>query len=200
MGDLMPSKSEGYSNDKFGEDFTPLHMEMKMYIVNNSEQISFDEIAGNKYAKDVIKESFVTPSLFPQLFKDTNAKPWRSILLYGPPGVGKSMLTSSVARHSKRTCFWFSLEKNLKKHGVDSDVLLATLFEVVKQHAPSVILLEEFDSLGRQRTSQESEADRRLKNGFYKMMDEINKSSDEVSVLATTSIPWELDVAALRRF
>jgi vacuolar protein-sorting-associated protein 4 len=84
------------------------------------------------------------------------------------------MLTSSVAKHSKMTCFWFSLEQNIKKFGGDCELLLNTLFEVAKEHAPSVILLEEFDSFGRKRTSTESEQDRRMKNGFYKMMDLIN--------------------------
>lgn len=150
-------------------------MQMHLYIIKNNEQISFEEIAGNQYAKDVIKESFVTPSLFPQLFLDSRAKPWRSILLYGPPGVGKTMLTSSVAKHSKMTCFWFSLEKNFKKNKTEIETLLSTLLEVAKEHAPSVILLEEFDSLGRKRTSSESESDRRMKNSFYRLMDEINK-------------------------
>jgi len=85
------------------------------------------------------------------------------------------MLTSSVAKHSKMTCFWFSLEKNLKKHEGELDVILGALLDVAKQLAPSIILLEEFDSIGRKRTSSESESDRRMKNSFYKMMDDINK-------------------------
>jgi vacuolar protein-sorting-associated protein 4 len=110
------------------------------------------------------------------------------------------MLTSSVAKHSKMTCFWFSLEKNFKKSKTEMENLLSTLLEVAKEHAPSVILLEEFDSLGRKRTSTESEQDRRMKNSFYKLMDEINRCPEWISVFATTSIPWDLDVAALRRF
>jgi hypothetical protein len=68
----MPSHSEGKSLtfDVYNEDEEQnnLKLQMHLYIIKNNEQISFDEIAGNQYAKEIIKESFITPSLFPQLF------------------------------------------------------------------------------------------------------------------------------------
>ena len=72
------------------------------------------------------------------------------------------------------------------------------LFDLAKEHSPSIILIDEMDSLGRKRTGKESETERRIKIEFLKQMDNIKDAS--VSVFSTTNMPWELDVAALRRF
>ncbi|CDW90465.1 aaa family protein [Stylonychia lemnae] len=157
-------------------------------IMTKQQCMSFDDIAGNDYAKEIINETFVLPSIMPQVFKG-KARPWQSILLYGvrfidlfyinqPPGVGKTMLTQAVCYHSKATCFWVSL----------ADITSKFIGE------------NEMDSLGRKRTGNESETERRIKTEFLKQMDMIKNIPEKVSVFATTNMPWELDIAALRRF
>lgn len=75
------------------------------------------------------------------------------------------------------------------------------LFELAREHSPSIIIIDEMDSLGRKRTGNESETERRIKTEFLKQMDNIKNMKDErISVFATTNMPWELDIAALRRF
>jgi len=74
------------------------------------------------------------------------------------------------------------------------------LFELAREHSPSIILIDEMDSLGRRRTGNESETERRIKTEFLRQMDNIRKIDEQVSVFATTNMPWELDIAALRRF
>jgi vacuolar protein-sorting-associated protein 4 len=74
------------------------------------------------------------------------------------------------------------------------------LFELAREHSPSIILIDEMDSLGRRRTGNESETERRIKIEFLKQMDNIKNIPEKVSVFATTNLPWELDIAALRRF
>mmetsp|Transcript_27783 Transcript_27783/g.20165 ORF Transcript_27783/g.20165 Transcript_27783/m.20165 type:complete len:91 (+) Transcript_27783:1041-1313(+) len=74
------------------------------------------------------------------------------------------------------------------------------LFELAREHSPSIILIDEMDSLGRRRTGNESETERRIKTEFLRQMDNIRKMDEQVSVFATTNMPWELDIAALRRF
>ena len=66
---------------------------LRKCILPSKPEISFDDIAGCEYAKDCIKMSFVVPEVSPLLFQMGNVRPWQSILLYGPPGVGKTMLT-----------------------------------------------------------------------------------------------------------
>jgi vacuolar protein-sorting-associated protein 4 len=74
------------------------------------------------------------------------------------------------------------------------------LFELAKEHSPSIILIDEMDSLGRKRTSGENETERRIKTEFLKQMDNLKHIKERISVFATTNMPWELDIAALRRF
>ena len=74
------------------------------------------------------------------------------------------------------------------------------LFDLAKEHSPSILLIDEMDSLGRKRTGKESETERRIKTEFLKQMDNIKNIPEKVSVFATTNMPWELDIAALRRF
>ena len=74
------------------------------------------------------------------------------------------------------------------------------LFELAREHAPSILIIDEMDTLGRKRTGKESETERRIKNEFLKQMDFIKRIPEKVSVFATTDMPWELDVASLRRF
>jgi ATP-dependent 26S proteasome regulatory subunit len=65
---------------------------LKRCILTRKPEINFKDIAGNAYAKEIINQSFVLPDLCPKLFQGSKAHPWQSILLYGPPGVGKTML------------------------------------------------------------------------------------------------------------
>ena len=110
------------------------------------------------------------------------------------------MLALSVCHHSKSTCFWVSLADITSKFIGESEKLLNMLFELAIEEAPSIIIIDEMDSLGRTRTGNESETERRIKTEFLKQMDKIKRITEKVSVFATTNMPWELDIAALRRF
>jgi vacuolar protein-sorting-associated protein 4 len=110
------------------------------------------------------------------------------------------MLAQAVCYHSKATCFWVSLADITSKFIGESEKLLQMLFELAREHSPSILLIDEMDSLGRKRTGKESETERRIKTEFLKQMDNIKNIPESVSVFATTNMPWELDIAALRRF
>ena len=110
------------------------------------------------------------------------------------------MLALSICHHVKATCFWVSLADITSKFIGESEKLLNMLFELASEEAPSIIIIDEMDSLGRTRTGNESESERRIKTEFLKQMDKIRRIKESVSVFATTNMPWEMDVAALRRF
>lgn len=110
------------------------------------------------------------------------------------------MLALSICHHVKATCFWVSLADITSKFIGESEKLLSILFEIAREEAPSIIIIDEFDSLGRTRTGNESESERRIKNEFLKQMDNIRNIEESVRLFATTNMPWEMDVAALRRF
>jgi vacuolar protein-sorting-associated protein 4 len=183
-------------SDKY---YSQLKAKLRESILIKKPQIGFKDIAGNDYAKEIIKETFIIRESHPSIFKN-KVRPWQSILLYGPPGVGKTMLALSVCHHSKSTCFWVSSADITSKFIGESEKLLNMLFEIAREEAPSIILIDEMDSLGRTRTGSESETERRIKTEFLKQMDKIRTIDERVSVFATTNMPWEMDIAALRRF
>lgn len=110
------------------------------------------------------------------------------------------MLAQAVCYHSKAACFWVSIADITSKFIGESEKLLQMLFELAREHSPSILLIDEMDSLGRKRTGKESETERRIKTEFLRQMDNIKNIPEKVSVFATTNMPWELDIAALRRF
>eukprot|EP00357_Protocruzia_adherens_P006434 CAMPEP_0114988938 /NCGR_PEP_ID=MMETSP0216-20121206/9901_1 /TAXON_ID=223996 /ORGANISM="Protocruzia adherens, Strain Boccale" /LENGTH=489 /DNA_ID=CAMNT_0002351823 /DNA_START=213 /DNA_END=1682 /DNA_ORIENTATION=+ len=178
--------------------YEELRDSLKKCIMTTPTGVTFDQVAGNEYIKETIRESLIMPSKFPHLFNG-KPKPWHKILLYGPPGVGKTMLLQAIANEVDATCFWVSVADVTSKYIGESERLLRLLFELAKEYAPSVIFIDEMDSIGRKRNGQESETERRIKTEFLRQMDEI-KWDERVHVIATTNMPWELDIAALRRF
>lgn len=171
-------------------------------ILTHKPNVSFSDIAGNEYVKDLIRESLLLPNLMPNLFSKTRGKPrpWNKILLYGPPGVGKTMIAQAICSEVTDTCFWVSLSDVTSKFIGESEKLLHHLFQLAAEQSPSVIVFDEMDSLVRKRSGGESETERRIKTEFLRQLDYIADGNTDVKVIGTTNMPWELDIAALRRF
>jgi len=185
--------------DMIQKYYKELRNALKNCMMTKRASVSFKDIAGNCYAKKIIQEAFVLPNLLPGYFTG-KPKPWNKILLYGPPGVGKTMMCQAVATEMNASVLWVSLADITSKYTGESEKLLITLFDMAREKAPSVIIIDEMDSIGRKRSSQENETERRIKTEFLKQLDGINSGNDGVYVLATTNMPWELDIACIRRF
>merc|ERR1719252_481472 len=126
-------------------------------IVMDKPNVSWDDVAGLEQAKDALKEAVVLPVKFPQFFTGKR-KPWSGFLLYGPPGTGKSYLAKAVATEADSTFFSVSSSDLVSKWLGESEKLVGQLFALAREQAPSIIFIDEIDSLCSARGDNESEA------------------------------------------
>ncbi|KAI3466827.1 hypothetical protein Pfo_023490 [Paulownia fortunei] len=169
-------------------------------IIRGSPDVKWESIKGLENAKRLLKEAVVMPIKYPKYFTGL-LTPWKGILLFGPPGTGKTMLAKAVATECKTTFFNISASSIVSKWRGDSEKLVKVLFELARHHAPSTIFLDEIDAIISQRGEgrSEHEASRRLKTELLIQMDGLTRTDELVFVLAATNLPWELDAAMLRR-
>ena len=132
--------------------------------------VHWGDIEGLNDAKQTLLENIVYPQLNPQLFSGI-LKPDTGVLLYGPPGNGKTMLAKAVA--TECNCKFFSISASTlnSKHFGESEKIMKDLFTVARLHAPSVIFIDEIESILCKRSDYEHEASRRLKTEFIIQVD-----------------------------
>lgn len=169
-------------------------------IVMEKPNIKWDDVAGLEAAKEALKEAVILPIKFPHLFTGKRT-PWRGILLFGPPGTGKSYLAKAVATEANNSTF-FSISSSdlVSKWLGESEKLVKNLFSLARENKPSIIFIDEIDSLCGSRSENESEAARRIKTEFLVQMQGVGVDNDGILVLGATNIPWTLDSAIRRRF
>lgn len=167
-------------------------------ILDRSPQVLWDDIAGMAEAKRLLNEAVILPSLVPELFTGV-LQPWRGVLMFGPPGTGKTMLAKAVATSAKTTFFNMSASVLINKHLGESEKMVRTLFQVARAYSPSTIFFDEVDAIAGS-AQGDHDALRRVKAELLQQMDGVHgDTSSRVIVLATTNRPWDLDEGIRRR-
>lgn len=203
--------SNSSSSNENGEDEDELPEELKRYgkdlvekilneIVDAGDPITFDDIAGLHDAKQTIQEVICWPMKRPDLFTGLRKAP-NGLLLYGPPGTGKTLIGKAIAHESGATFFSISSSSLTSKWIGEGEKLVRTMFAVAAYREPSVVFIDEIDSLLTQRKSDENEASRRIKTEFLVQLDGTGTTAQgRVLTIGATNRPQELDEAARRRF
>lgn len=168
-------------------------------IMDSGKSVTWDDIAGLEYTKKIIKEVVVFPMLRPDIFTGLRRPP-KGILLFGPPGTGKTLIGKCIASQSKSTFFSISASSLTSKWIGEGEKMVRALFAVARVHQPSVVFIDEIDSLLTQRSETEHESSRRLKTEFLVQLDGAATSDDDrILIVGATNRPQELDEAARRR-
>lgn len=201
-GSKKDSKDKGSDNSDDEDDPEKKKMLSKLNdaIMVEKPNIKWDDVAGLESAKEALKEAVILPIKFPHLFTGKR-QPWRGILLFGPPGTGKSYLAKAVATEANNSTFFSVSSSDLVSKWLgESEKLVKNLFEMAREQKPSIIFIDEVDSLTSSRSDNESESARRIKTEFLVQMQGVGNDNDGVLVLGATNIPWVLDAAIRRRF
>jgi len=172
----------------------PLRRENK----SDGEEIGYDDIGGCKKQLYQIRELVELPLRHPQLFSTVGVKPPRGILMYGPPGSGKTLIARAVANEAGAFLFVINGPEIMSKMSGESESNLRKAFEEAEKNSPSIIFIDEIDSLAPKRDKTQGEVEKKIVSQLLTLMDGISAKS-QVVVIACTNRPNSID-PSLRRF
>lgn len=167
-------------------------------IVTEKPDTRWEDIGGLEEAKGIIKEAIVLPFI---KNKPSYVRSPRSVLLYGPPGNGKTLIAKASSHVLGATFFEARASVLLSKYFGESSKLVSALFSKARKEQPSLVFIDEMDALAVARSGNINEASRRVLSEFLMEMDGFNtKKEDRVIIIAATNKPWDLDDAIVSRF
>jgi len=163
-------------------------------------KVGWNDIAGLDDVKKFVKESYALS--FAKRPEEVGVSKAANLLLYGPPGTGKTLIAAAVSKGLEATFFSCKLSDMLSKYFGESNKLVNAIFELAEQMNPSVVFLDDFESVVSNRDGDSSGVERRVLTEFLTCLDGFeSKSSDKlVLVIAATNKPWLIDEAVLSRF
>ena len=163
--------------------------------------VSWESVGGLEEIKNRLKESVEWPLTKPELFEHFGIKPPRGIVLFGAPGTGKTLLAKAIANEAKANFISIKGPELISKWVGESEKAIREIFKKAKQSSPSIIFLDEFESIAGMRSSNSqsggSDVANRVVNQLLASMDGV-ESLDGVIVVAATNRPEMIDPALLR--
>lgn len=162
------------------------------------DEVGYDDIGGCRKQMAQIREMIELPLRHPQLFKTLGVKPPRGVLLYGPPGSGKTLIARAVANETGAFFFLINGPEIMSKMAGEAEGNLRKAFEEAEKNSPAIIFIDELDSIAPKRDKVHGEVERRVVSQLLTLMDGL-KGRGHVIVIAATNRPNSLD-PALRRF
>ncbi|CAN1264298.1 Uncharacterized AAA domain-containing protein C24B10.10c [Linum perenne] len=194
--DILKMETEVAPDNEFEKRIRP------EVIPANEIGVTFADIGALDETKESLQELVMLPLRRPDLFNGGLLKPCRGILLFGPPGTGKTMLAKAIANEAGASFINVSMSTITSKWFGEDEKNVRALFTLAAKVSPTIIFVDEVDSMLGQRTRVgEHEAMRKIKNEFMTHWDGLlTKTGERILVLAATNRPFDLDEAIIRRF
>jgi len=162
-------------------------------------RMTFKDVGGMDDVKEQFRVNIILPLKNPKLFQSYGKRVGGGILLFGPPGCGKTYLSRALAGECNATFYRVGIHEILDKFLGESEKNMHSLFEMARRNAPTVVFLDEIDLLGHKRTDDSwGRALRGATNVLLSEMDDVGKPDKPVLVVGATNTPWSVD-SALRR-
>jgi SpoVK/Ycf46/Vps4 family AAA+-type ATPase len=163
-----------------------------------SERITFREVGGLHDVKKQIQRKIITPFQKPSLFERFRKKAGGGILLYGPPGCGKTLLARATAGECGASFYNVAISDVLDMYIGESERKLHAIFDQARHTAPAVLFFDEVEALGGKRQYTREATSSKLVSQFLSELDGFAQNNQGVLILAATNVPWAVD-AAFRR-
>lgn len=160
--------------------------------------INFSDIGGMEAVKEEIRMKILYPLKNPDLFKAYGKKAGGGVLLYGPPGCGKTLISRATAGEIEANFLSIGIHQILDLYIGESEKNLHRIFELAREHAPTILFFDEVDALAADRRDLRKSAGRTLINQFLAEMDGNVASNEGVLILGATNAPWHIDPAFRR--
>jgi SpoVK/Ycf46/Vps4 family AAA+-type ATPase len=160
--------------------------------------VSFNDVAGLEAVKNQIRLRIIAPFKNPEIYQAFRRSGGGGILMYGPPGCGKTFIARATAGECGAHFMSIGIHEIIDKYWGESEKMMHALFEEARHRAPTVLFFDEFDALGSNRGRTESQFWKTLVDQLLQEMDGVNGQNDDVLVFAATNVPWNVD-SAFRR-
>ncbi len=161
-------------------------------------KVNFDDVGGMQREKDEISLKIIKPFQHPELYKAYGKKAGGGILLYGPPGCGKTHLARATAGQVNANFISVGISEVLDMWIGSSERNLHEIFDIARKNTPCILFFDEIDALGANRNDMRQSAGRAIINQFLAELDGIDADNEGVLVLGATNTPWYLDPAFRR--
>lgn len=169
-------------------------------LVVEKPKVSYADIGGLDMQKQEVKEAVELPLTHGHLYQQIGIDPPRGVLLYGPPGTGKTMLAKAVAHHTNASFISVVGSEFGQKYLGEGPKMVRDTFRLAKEHAPSIIFIDEIDSIAQTRYDAEHNTDREMQRVLMELLTQMDgfDQATNVKVIMATNRPETLDPAILR--